>query len=335
MAEGMATPPSIATRPLQTARRRGHRIIEAIERWLEAERDQLPLWLPVALSGIAAWFALPDQPAWTAGFVASLGIAVAGLSFAGGRRAGRALAIAGVTVALGLALVWLRSESVAAPRLTHPVVATFDARIDGMEPLPEGAMRLTLSPITGSLPPHVRANVTTENVVPGLAIGQRIALRARLMPPPGPALPGAYDFARIAWFEGLGAIGRVLDPVRIVAPATHRAPADWLSEARHRLTDHILARLPGGAGSIAAAFVTGDQGAISEADADAMRRSGLAHLLSISGLHVAAVVGAAMLLTLRLLALSPRLALSWPLPLLGALAGAVAGIGYTLLSSTL
>ncbi len=63
-----------------------------------------------------------------------------------------------------------------------------------------------------------------------------------------------------------------------------------------------------------------------------MRRSGLAHLLSISGLHVAAVVGAAMLLTMRLLALSPRLALRWPLPLLAALAGAVAGIGYTLLS---
>jgi competence protein ComEC len=145
-------------------------------------------------------------------------------------------------------------------------------------------------------------------------------------------LPGAYDFSRIAWFDRLGATGKALDPVKIIVQPTHRAPGDWLAEARHRLTGHILGSLEGAPGGIAAAFVTGDQGAISESDADAMRRSGLAHLLSISGLHVAAVVGAAMLLTMRLLALSPRLALRWPLPLIAALAGAVAGIGYTLLS---
>lgn len=63
-----------------------------------------------------------------------------------------------------------------------------------------------------------------------------------------------------------------------------------------------------------------------------MRRSGLAHLLSISGLHVAAMVGAMMLLTLKLLALSPRLALRLPLVLIAAGVGALAGIGYTLLA---
>src|SRR5258707_2902562 len=115
----MSTGPNIAAPPLQTARHRhGHRITEAIEHWLEAERDQLPLWLPVALaSGIAGWFVLPDQTAWTAALVAALGIAVAGLTFAGGRRVGRRLAIAGATLALGLSLVLLRSETVAAPRL--------------------------------------------------------------------------------------------------------------------------------------------------------------------------------------------------------------------------
>jgi competence protein ComEC len=307
-----------------------------IEDWLEAERDQLPLWVPVALAaGIAAWFVLPDQAAWTTAFVAALGLSAIGLSLGHDRRIGRALAVAGATAALGLALVWMRSETVAAPRLTGPMVTSFDARIDGMARMPDHAMRLTLSPTTGGLPPRLRVNVTAENVAAGLAIGQQVRLRARLMPPPGAALPGAYDFARIAWFDRLGATGKALDPIKIVAPPSHRAPGDWLADARHRLTGHILASLEGGPGAIAAAFVTGDQGAISESDADAMRRSGLAHLLSISGLHVAAVVGAAMLLTMRLLALSPRLALNWPLPLLAALAGAVAGIGYTLLSSTL
>jgi competence protein ComEC len=334
MAEGMATAPSIAVGALQTAPRRlGGRLIGAIERWLEAERDQLALWLPVALaSGITAWFVLPDQPAWTAAFIAALGLSAIGLALGHDRRIGRALAIAGTTAALGLALVWMRSETVAAPRLARPQVASFDARIDGIARMPEHAIRLTLSPGDSSLPPRLRVNVTAENAPAGLAIGQQVRLRARLVPPPSAALPGAYDFSRIAWFDRLGATGKALDPVKIIAQPSRRAPGDWLADARNRLTGHILASLDDGPGAIAAAFVTGDQGAISEADADAMRRSGLAHLLSISGLHVAAVVGAAMLLTMRLLALSPRLALNWPLPLLAALAGAVAGIGYTLLS---
>ncbi len=63
-----------------------------------------------------------------------------------------------------------------------------------------------------------------------------------------------------------------------------------------------------------------------------MRRSGLAHLLSISGLHVTAVVGFAMLLAMRLLALSRRLALAGYVLPLAAAAGALAGGGYTWLA---
>src|SRR5690606_2007905 len=98
------------------------------------------------------------------------------------------------------------------------------------------------------------------------------------------------------------------------------------------LSAHIRDRLEGGAGGIAAALATGDQGGIPEEDAEAMRDSGLAHLLSVSGLHLTAVVGAAMLIALRLLALSPRLALHWPLPVIAAGFAAAAGLAYTLLT---
>src|SRR3546814_2191028 len=91
-------------------------------------------------------------------------------------------------------------------------------------------------------------------------------------------------------------------------------------------------QLDGGAGAIAATLATGDRGAISEEDAEAMRRSGLAHLLSISGLHVSAFIGAVLLLVFRLTALSPRLALRWPLLLIAAAMAAAAGVGYTLLT---
>ncbi|MDB5685395.1 MAG: competence protein ComEC, partial [Sphingomonas bacterium] len=105
-----------------------------------------------------------------------------------------------------------------------------------------------------------------------------------------------------------------------------------LAQLRARLSAHIRSQLPAAEAGIAAALAAGDQGAIPEEDAEAMRRSGLAHLLSVSGLHVTAVVGGAMFLVLRLLALSSRLALRWPLLLVAAGAGALAGIGYTLLT---
>jgi competence protein ComEC len=63
-----------------------------------------------------------------------------------------------------------------------------------------------------------------------------------------------------------------------------------------------------------------------------MRRAGLAHLLSISGLHVTAVIGFAMLVAMRLFALSRRLALAGYVLPIAAAAGALAGAGYTWLA---
>lgn len=141
-------------------------------------------------------------------------------------------------------------------------------------------------------------------------------------------LPGTYDFARDAWFRGIGGVGRSFGPVEMLSPGRSHG----LDGVRERLGRHIRDRLPGPAGGIATALANGDQNAVDQDDADAMRRSGLTHLLSVSGLHIAAVVGAAMLVTLKLLALSERLALRFNLVLVAAGAGAIAGIGYTLLT---
>ncbi len=142
------------------------------------------------------------------------------------------------------------------------------------------------------------------------------------------ALPGTYDFARDAWFQGIGAVGKAMGPVQVTAAVAPKG----LDKVRQRLREHVLARLPAASAGIAIALVTGDQNAVDQADADAMRRSGLTHLLSVSGLHIAAVVGFAMFLTLKLLALSEQLALRLNLVLVAAGAAAAAGIGYTVLT---
>src|SRR5256885_1000304 len=135
-------------------------------------------------------------------------------------------------------------------------------------------------------------------------------------------------FARDAWFKGIVAFGKMLGPIIVVKPATPRG----LDRVRETLRRHIVARLPESSAGIAIALVTGDQNAVDQDDADAMRRSGLTHLLSVSGLHIAAVVAFAMFLSLKLLALSEWLALRFNLVLVSAGVAAAAGIGYTLLT---
>jgi competence protein ComEC len=314
------------------ARRADH----AIETWLEKERDQIALWLPVGLGlGIAGWFILSDARAWTIYILLLLGLAGMCFALARGGRMERAIGIFALTAACGCGLVWWRSGDVAAVVLERPVVTRFVAQVEAVQMLPaRDLVRLTVSPDSeAGLPPRVRVNVAVKDMPMGAqpGIGAKVALRARLMPPAPPAVPGAYDFARVAWFQGIGATGRALEPVTLVSPASGAGMGAWLAERRATLSGHIQGSSPTG-GGIAAALATGDQGGIADEDAEAMRRSGLAHLLSISGLHVTAVVAATMLLLLRLLALSPRLALHMPLLLVAAGGGAVAGIAYTLLS---
>ncbi|MET0363289.1 MAG: ComEC/Rec2 family competence protein, partial [Sphingobium sp.] len=190
--------------------------------------------------------------------------------------------------------------------------------------------RLLLSPVDRpDLPKKIRVNVAAADMPKGQRIrsGDRLHVRVRLMPPAAPALPGGYDYARKAWFDGLGATGKALPPLVVTARGEGTGPG-----IRERLSAHVASRVDGGPGALAVTLATGDRGRISPEVEDEMRQSGLSHLLSISGVHVTALIGGVVFLVFRLLALSTRLALRWPLLLISAGAGAGAGVGYTLLT---
>lgn len=310
----------------------GSSLLRRVEAALEGEREQLPLWVPVGLlTGIAGWFVLPDPASWIAFMALAGALLLASVALGRGTRSAAAAAWFGLFAIIGCALIWARAESVAAPRLERPGAHAFTATIVKTERLAaRGTQRLLVRPVEApNLPPQLRVSIPIDKAPEGLVPGATVRLRAYLLPPPPMAVPGAFDFARIAWFSRIGATGRAIGAVEVVAPPAETSWSAWLG-ARQRTAAHIQHQLPGSAGTIASALATGDQGAISEADAEAMRRSGLAHLLSVSGLHITAVVGAVMLLALRLLALSPWLALRLNLVLVAAgLAGATA-VAYTL-----
>lgn len=303
----------------------------SVENWLDAERDQLALWVPVAVGlGIGVWQILGIggfQPVmlFCAAFVL--------LAYAAGihGRLGRLLIFTGIFVAVGFAAITLKSDRVAQPVLAKVWVGELYGRVEKVEMLTaRNTMRLELA-TDGSqgLPPKIRVNMPVAEYTKDLRNGAIVRLRARLMPPAGPALPGGYDFARRAWFQQIGATGSALGPVTL-----HRASQRpvWLSETRTQLSQHIIAQMPQDTGAMGAALVTGDQGNIKEQDAQAMRDSGMAHLLSISGLHVTAVVGFLFLLCSRTLALISPLALRWSVPLISAAFAASGAVGYTLLA---
>lgn len=346
-AAGTPTPrPWQTAQGLSSAGGLGRRLADAAEGFLaDAGFDRAP-WLAVVFAlGILTWFSLPQLWQWCAAMAAGAGLALGALAlWPPGSRADEhranlrlALVACGLVFAFGIATVWARSAIVGAEPIARPVVALIDGRVLEREDQPaDDRLRLTLAMRDAELgrAMKVRINVPLaslgEGGVPvGLAEGAVVRLRARLMPPASPMLPGSYDFARAAWFKGLSATGTMVGPLEVLQPAPE---GSGIAQVQRWLSAHVRERVAGSPGAIAAAFASGDRGGIAESDEAAMRDSGLTHLLSISGLHVSAVVAAGYLVALRLLALWPALALQVRLPVVAAGAGALAGVGYTLLT---
>jgi competence protein ComEC len=125
--------------------------------------------------------------------------------------------------------------------------------------------------------------------------GAFVEAKAQLNPPLQPLRPGSYDFARDLYFQRLGASGFVHGAVKVVTPP---AEAGWRLRAvtfvegvRDAIDMRIRSVLSGDVGSIASALITGKCDAITPYLYDAMFVSGIGHVLSISGYHMAVVAG--------------------------------------------
>ena len=306
------------------------------EREIDAARGFL--WLPVAFGvGILVYFALPAEP-WAPALV----VAAAALIVAAWRARFRVVAFRVLVVASclasGLTVAKLRTDWVAAPVMAHEATVTVSGWIAAREESPAHSARLYLKvhDMTGGGSPPRFVRVTVRSKADTLSVGDAITLRARLEPPGGAVMPGGYDFARVAYYAGIGAVGFAYGAA---APAPDLGPAplairlsEPLAHVRDAIRRRIEAALPGDSGHLATALITGDRRGISEATQDAMRASGLAHMLAISGLHMALIAGAAFWLIRAALALSAGLALNRPIKkwaAAGALAVAAVYLGIS------
>lgn len=264
----------------------------------------VPLWMAL---GVGLWFSLPFEPGRIA-YLLALGLIVAAVMawllmprLVGSGRIGwtagdqaRLVALAALLAASGFCLSGFRSWSVAAPILEFRYYGPVEGRVVEIDRSSRDRFRLTLDRVVLSdVPPArvpARVRISLFDAAPLPVPGQRVMLSAHLGPPNGPTEPGGFDFRRMAWFEGLGAIGYARTPVLTVEPP-EPGGALALHRLRMDLAQGMRDSIGGQAGAVAAALMTGDRSGIEERTNDVMRASNLYHIVSISGLHMTMLAG--------------------------------------------
>ncbi len=311
----------------------------ALDLILAEQRRFWPVWLAVTFgAGIAIYFALPAEPGWAIGIVATACAAILAILLRG-RDILWCAAVIACAAAAGFSAAQLRTGLVSTHMLPAPLErALFVGIVDQIELLPAG-QRVTLRDVDikdlarGDTPSSIRIKTVVSQ--PELRIGQKVGGVASLTAPAGPAAPGAFDFRRQAFFQELGAIGFGYGRLKILKQPEETGFAGYLggasdaiSTTRAAIAQRIRAQLPDATGAIAIALTVGDQTALRSADLNAMRDSGLAHLLSISGLHIGLAAGL-FFFGLRFgLAFMPPIALRYPVKKWAAVLAIVAALLY-------
>jgi competence protein ComEC len=305
--------------------------------WLAAERARFVVWSPLLLVlGIWIYFNLAKEPRPL--LIGVLALAILALV----RSARRNVVVSGLAVVLsGFVLAGVRTALVHAPPLRSVELGQqVTAHIVDISQRGK-ARAIWVAEISSwegaELKDKPRRLRLTVNKPPKDArIGDLVALTVDVRPNPRPVKPGAFDYARQLYFEGIGGMGQVR-ALRML----EQANVPWRFELRRamhglraEITAEITEAIPGPIGAFAAAIISGERAQIPKAMNDSLISSGLSHILSISGLHMTLVAGGVFWLVRALLALSPSLALNYPIKKWAAVAALLAGLFYMLLADS-
>ena len=320
---------------------------------LAAQTDTAPLWAPVAFGlGAAGYLGLKTEPAIEVALAPALVLSAAAVvCWRFSRRRGL-IALSGLValIGCGFLVAKLHSDRVATPIAPAGLGMV---RIDGWvvdvaTPSPRGE-RVLIAPVhiarlsPAETPGRVRivlgAGGGVDDVPPP---GSSIRVDALLDPPPGPASPGAYDFARDAWFEGIGGVGLAMKTPQFTGLELPPWRVRWemavngvrwrVAQTLARDIGSVLGPDDGGAAGLAAAVTTSHQDWLATDHRDDLRASGLAHMLAIAGLHTAAISGFAFYAFRLGIAGWPWLALRVPGKKVAAVAALIVVAGYLTLS---
>lgn len=315
------------------------------------ERPHWFLWFPVGVGiGVGLYFSLPIEPPFLVSvFLFGIGLFLVCVSMAQTYIWNRPsvgfffLSFAVLSIVTGFFAGSYRTN-----RLNTPLIIreygplTLVGTVIKSEEMTD-ARRLTLTHVDilsaddrdGIIPPLNQIRISFRGRVRGtdsMEPGDQVEIRAKLLPPSGPLIPGGYNFRRKAYFDGISAVGYGVKPPILRQKTKSANAASRLQRLRHLITEKLRTALPGDSGGVAAALVTGDRSGLSDDIKDAFSGSGLSHILAISGLHLSIVAGLAFFTFRRGLTLIPFFALRYPLKKIAAVLAILLTFFYLLLS---
>ena len=316
------------------------RVGEVLRGALLRQTDRAFLWLVVAFgAGIALFFTWHnDPPAWLAAGICATGLALLaprprffGKSF---------IALTLIAFGLGHGSAQFRTWVVGTPLLERESRSfMLSGVVEESEKRPDGN-RLVVSGFTvpgiarAATPERLRITTPSSHGIP--AVGQRINVRAIVRPASVPVLPDGFQFQRFLYFDGIGGVGYSVGRWQADDGPQHLS---WIERfhavtesLRRTIGDRITAAVPGPDGTVTAALVSGEQSAIPQDLQEAYRVAGIAHLLSISGVHMSLLAGVVFFTIRRLIALVPFIALRIDSKKIAALVGLAATLFYLVIS---
>lgn len=310
----------------------------ALARIWELEKERLAVWSPLFLViGIWTYFSLTREPPLT---LAAAALLIVGLII-WRWRANKVLVILAIVLA-GFGIAKLRAEWIGTPLLhAYAPEAQLTGWINDIDRRGKLSRILIVDIETAQgLPPdetprsvRLRATVKPDQE---LRVGDRIALTASLAPLPRPAAPGAFDYGRQLYFQGIGATGRAKGSV-----VTEEGAVPWsyklrriFHDLRSAIGERVHAAIKGPLGSFAEALIAGERASIPKSLNASLQASGLFHILSISGLHMSLVAGGAFWAIRAALALVPKLVLQYPIKKWAAAGAMLVGLFYMLLADS-
>lgn len=298
------------------------------------------LWLPVAAGAGAIFYLLAatEPLLWVVG---PFTVNCAALAYVARERRGLFVLLVGLA-ALGAGEFsggW-RAARVGAPVLDRIFVGELAGFVEEVDDRVQGArFLLRLTEAQGLAPEKTPWRVRlTSRGVPAFAAGDFVVVKARLLPPPRASLPGGYDFARDAFFARIGAVGSALvAPEAVPPPETPGWSLRFFAavdRARNTLARRVANSIGGDNGAIGAAMVTGKRDLLSDAAKETIRKAGIFHIITISGVQMTLVAGIFFVGLRRILALSSTLALNYPIKKWAAALAMLGACGYALFTGS-
>ncbi|MEZ5872103.1 MAG: ComEC/Rec2 family competence protein [Nitratireductor sp.] len=251
-----------------------------------------------------------------------------------------AVLVATALVFAGASLAQWRTLRTGDPVLVTSVKAVITGTVIETDANSRGSPRYLIRPVSieGLAPsqiPHL-VRLSASSKAERFNPGEGITGLASLQPVSGPAFPGSYHFGFFARYDGMGGAGFFMGAPKSVQATGNLGLVEKvqvkINRLRMAIAARIIAALPDEEGTIATALITGDRSRIPEKIQDSLRQSGLAHVLAISGLHMALVTLTVVGFTRYVLAYFPSLALHYPIRKWAAGAGLAAATLYLMIS---